>query len=95
MIRSTGRAARSEARETLALPGATGYAAAVFGVALVSVLARALRPGLDASHTSLLYLVVVAVVAYGAGAGPAVLGAFLSFLSWTYFFIEPTGTFYV
>ncbi|MDH7570102.1 MAG: DUF4118 domain-containing protein [Armatimonadota bacterium] len=77
------------------MPGPLGYVCAAGGVALASVVFRAARPLLDAPHASLLYLLVVAVVAYTAGAGPAVLASLLSFFSWNYFFIEPRRSLFV
>lgn len=67
---------------------AVGVGAATGGFWLV-------RSYLDKGQASLLYLPVVMACAIRFGFTPAVLGAFLSFLCWDFFFLPPAGTFAV
>lgn len=72
-----------------------GYLIAANGVAAVTVVFWGVRGYLQEGYASLLYLLVVVASATMSGTGPAILAALLGFLSWNFFFIEPTGTFYV
>jgi PAS domain S-box-containing protein len=69
-----------------------------YGVALVSV-ALALAPGLALQHYKLrsvelpLFLFAVAITAWQAGVGPAILSIVLSSLCLDYFFLEPIYSF--
>jgi two-component system sensor histidine kinase KdpD len=71
------------------------YLAAVGGVAGGTLALYLLRPHVDRPHASLLYLLIVVLVATSAGLGPAILAALLSFLAWNFFLLEPLFTFYL
>ncbi len=62
------------------------------GVAAATGCFWLLRHSVDQGQASLLYLPVVLLLAVRFGFGPAIFGAFLSFLCWDYFFLPPFGT---
>jgi two-component system sensor histidine kinase KdpD len=64
-------------------------------VALATAAFHAAHRYLDKGQAAFLYLPVVIGVAVRFGFGPAVLGAFLSFLCWDFFFLPPYHTFIV
>ncbi len=66
-----------------------GFLWATAGVAFATACFWLLRHALDKGQASLLYLPVVLACAVRFGFGPAVLGAFLSFLCWDFFFLPP------
>ena len=82
-----GAAARREAL--------TGCAWAAAGVGTATALLFLARPYMDKGHASLLYLPVVLACAVRFGFGPAMLGAFLSFFCWDFFFLPPFYTFVI
>src|SRR5581483_1833431 len=69
-----------------------GYAAAVAGVALVSLLIWVILPLAHIANVSMLYLLVVLAVGSRFGSGPAVLASLLAFLGFDWFFVEPFHT---
>jgi two-component system, OmpR family, sensor histidine kinase KdpD len=78
----------------LAVPGVR-YVAAVLGVAAMTILLRLLPGASQVTNISLLYLLVVTVVAVLLGSGPAVLASVLAVLAFDWFFVEPRHTFRV
>lgn len=71
------------------------YAAAVFGVAVMTVLIAAVIGTVHIANISMLYLVAVLVAATRLGSGPAVVAAIAAFLAFDWFFVPPTHTFTV
>ena len=69
--------------------GWQGYAAALLGVALASVIIFLLGLFVHIANISLVYLPVVLWLAAAFGRGPALLGSVLAFLSYDFFFIPP------
>src|SRR5881296_3423872 len=69
-----------------------GYAAAVAGVAAVSWVIGLVGGTTHLANISLLYLLVVLGAASFFGSGPAVLAAFVAFLTFNWFFVEPRHT---
>jgi two-component system sensor histidine kinase KdpD len=74
---------------------ARGYAAAVLGVTVISLLIGLVHRFIQVSNISLLYLFVVLWLARQFGRWPAVLASALAFLAYDYFFIPPIHTFTV
>jgi two-component system sensor histidine kinase KdpD len=74
---------------------ARGYAAAVLGVAVISLLIGLIHRFIQVSNISLLYLFVVLWLARQFGRWPAVLASVLAFLAYDYFFIPPVHFFTV
>lgn len=66
-----------------------GYAAAVAGVALVSCCLALVTAHVHIENISLLYLLLVLLLASKSGRGPAVLASVLAFLAYDFFFIPP------
>jgi two-component system sensor histidine kinase KdpD len=71
------------------MPGWKGYAAAVLGVALASVLIGLIGRVAQIANISLLYLLVVLWLATAFGWAPAFLASVLAFLAYDFFFIPP------
>lgn len=70
----------------------------VFAVVCVAVATAVFFPGRDhfaKGQWSLLYLLIVGLVAGLSGVRPALLAAALAFLFWNFFFLPPYGTFAV
>ncbi len=74
---------------------ARGYAAAVLGVTIISLLIGLVPRAVHVSNISLLYLFVVLWLARQFGRWPAVLASVLAFLAYDYFFIPPIHFFTV
>ena len=70
-----------------------GYALALAGTALVSLLIAGIRAYAHIPNLSLLYLFVVLALASTIGRRPAVLAAVLAFLAYNFLFVEPRYTF--
>jgi two-component system sensor histidine kinase KdpD len=70
-----------------------GYVLAVLAVVVSTVVFLPGRDMFAKGQWSLLYLLVILLVAIAAGAGPAVVAALLSFLAWNFFFLPPYHTF--
>ncbi len=73
--------------------GRYGYLLAVLAVVLSTLIFLPGRDLFAKGQWSLLYLLVILLVASAAGAGPAVVAALLSFLAWNFFFLPPYHTF--
>ncbi len=71
------------------LPGWKGYAAAVLGVALASVIIGLIQQVVHIANISLVYLPVILWLATAFGWGSASLGSILAFLAFDFFFIPP------
>lgn len=69
-----------------------GYLLAVAAVALSTLLFLPGRDFFAKGQWSILYLLVVVLVAGVSGTGPAVLAAVLAFFAWNYFFLPPYHT---
>lgn len=69
------------------------YSLVVIGV--VTAVFFVLRNVLDTTLMALLYLIPLGVITAFWGLGPGIAGAFVTFLSFNYFFIEPYYTFIV
>ncbi|MBI3967096.1 MAG: DUF4118 domain-containing protein [Chloroflexi bacterium] len=72
-----------------------GYAAAAVSVVIVTAVIAAIQPNarVRIANVEMLYLIAVLGVAAVFGSGPASLTAVLAFVTFDYFFIEPTHTF--
>lgn len=70
----------------------TGYVAGLAAVGLMSVLIGAVLHYQRIANISMLYLIVVLVTAVTFGRGPAILASVAAFLTFNYFFIQPTHT---
>src|SRR5580765_1935079 len=71
---------------------ATGYAEAMAGVAVTTLLLAGIRTVLHTGNFSSLYILIVLYLAVRYGQGPAMLASVLAFLSYDYFFIPPFYT---
>jgi PAS domain S-box-containing protein len=71
---------------------ATGYAAAVIGVAAVTAVCAPLHAALNDTTVALALLLVVLLVATRWGSWPAVVASLLGTLSFNYFFLPPLYT---
>jgi two-component system sensor histidine kinase KdpD len=69
------------------------YALAALAVAVATLLMLTVRDTLGILNVALIYLLVCFGLSLTAGAGPAVLAAVLSFLTFDFFFIPPYHTF--
>jgi two-component system sensor histidine kinase KdpD len=72
-----------------------GYAVAIVAVLVSTVAFVPMRESLGFSHIAWFYLVLVGVIAWACGTGPAVLTAVLSFFTGNFFLTPPYGTFRV
>jgi two-component system sensor histidine kinase KdpD len=72
-----------------------GYAAALAGVALVSVVISLVLGRAHIANISMLYLLAVLATAVPFGSGPAVVASIAAFLVFNFFFVEPVHTFAV
>lgn len=70
----------------------SGYLAAVVGVGLVTWLISLVQEHARIANISSLYLIVVLAVAATFGGGPAIAASVLAFLTFDWYFVEPTGT---
>ncbi|HEY7030539.1 MAG TPA: ATP-binding protein [Thermomicrobiales bacterium] len=68
------------------------YAVAVLAVAVATLLMLTVRDTLGILNVALIYLLVCFALSLTAGAGPAVVAAVLSFLTYDFFFIPPYHT---
>ena len=71
------------------------YAATIAAVLVASIAMRPVRDGAGVLNVTLIYLLLVFIVALVSGSGPASLAAVLSFLLLDFFFIPPYHTFSV
>jgi hypothetical protein len=71
------------------------YAAALGGVAAITVLIAALRPWLDLPNLTVAYLLLVLWLGARYGWPPAVSAALLAFLAYDWFFVPPFGTLWI
>ena len=69
-----------------------GYTAALCGVALVTLLYRAIISDVNATTVALSFLLVVLAVASMYGLGPAIVGSVLGMICFNFFFLPPVGT---
>lgn len=76
-------------------PQRRGYAMALLGVTLATVLATLLRPLLAAPDVVMLYLLPIMVVAVRGQRGPALLTSALSVAAYDFWFVPPYWTFAV
>jgi two-component system sensor histidine kinase KdpD len=72
-----------------------GYGVAAGGVIGMTAVIHLVPGAVRIANVSMLYLLVVIGTALGYGSGPAVLAAFLAFLAFDFFFVNPTLTFTV
>jgi two-component system, OmpR family, sensor histidine kinase KdpD len=77
------------------MPTWRGYAWAVAGVVFTTLLAGPWRPTLELVNIVMLYLLVVVIVAYLYGRGPATLAAICGVLAFDFFFVPPQFSFAV
>jgi len=89
------RAARGPLRRLPPVGPVIGYAAAVLGVALATLLGLFLTRFVTLPNVSMLYLLAVLLPALLYGVWPAILASALSFLAYNFFFIDPVQTFTV
>jgi two-component system sensor histidine kinase KdpD len=80
------------ARQRLARLAGHGYWLAVLAITLSTAVFFPGRDHFAKGQWSLLYLLIVVVVAGLSGTGPAVLAATLAFFAWNYFFLPPYHT---
>jgi two-component system, OmpR family, sensor histidine kinase KdpD len=73
-------------------PAWQGYAAAVAGVALVSLGIGLVLSWARIANVSMLYLLVVLALGTRFGSGPAVVASLLAFLTFNWFFVSPVHT---
>jgi two-component system sensor histidine kinase KdpD len=73
-------------------PAWRGYAAAVAGVALVSVIIGLVLGWARIANVSMLYLLVVLALGTRFGSGPAVVASLLAFITFNWFFVVPAHT---
>src|SRR5579871_2047496 len=71
------------------------YAAAMAGVAIVTLVIDVVHLRVEASRLQMGYLLLVLPLAVGGGRGPAILASLLAFLSFDWFFVKPVGNFLV
>ncbi|MBI5959374.1 MAG: DUF4118 domain-containing protein [Chloroflexi bacterium] len=71
------------------------YVLALLLTAGATLLLWLLRAELTPANNSLLYLLVVLIVAISQGTGPSLLAALVSFLGFNFFLVEPYYTFHV
>src|SRR5947208_323917 len=69
-----------------------GYSVSLCGVAIVTVLYKAMITGVNATTVALSFLLVVLAVASMYGLGPAIVGSVLGMLCFNFFFLPPFGT---
>src|SRR5215210_3707523 len=69
-----------------------GYAAAVAGVILVSLVIGVVLTRARIANVSMLYLLVVLAVGTRFGSGPAVAASLLGFLTFNWYFVGPVHT---
>ncbi|MFA6282486.1 MAG: DUF4118 domain-containing protein, partial [Candidatus Omnitrophota bacterium] len=72
-----------------------GLAAAVFMVAVCTVVGKLLSRYLNSGNTAMIYLLAVALLAYRYGIRTSIIATLLSVLSFDYFFVPPYHTFQV
>src|SRR6266498_4072434 len=72
-----------------------GYLLAFLLIAVITALFSLLRGALDTTLVALLYLIPLGLITARWGLGPGILSAFVAFLAFNYFFIEPHYTFTV
>ncbi len=72
-----------------------GYVLAFLLIAAITAIFTLLRGVLDTTLVALLYLIPLGVITAWWGLGPGILSAFVAFLAFNYFFIEPHYTFTV
>lgn len=72
-----------------------GYVLATLSTAAATAVFVLGRDDFAKGQWALLYILIVLIVASGAGTGPAVLAAALSFLAWDFYFLPPYDTLYV
>jgi two-component system sensor histidine kinase KdpD len=76
-------------------PKGRSYLVAILVCALTSIAATPLRHVLDQANIIMLFLLVVFLVAFKLGRGPAVMSAFLAVALFDFFFVPPRLTFAV
>lgn len=76
-------------------PAAIQYGAAVLGVALATAFIALANRFVHIENISLIYLLVVILLAIVYGRGPAIVASILAFLAYDYFFIPPLYLFTV
>nr|MBI2905152.1 DUF4118 domain-containing protein [Chloroflexota bacterium] len=79
-------------RRRPALSRFTSYLLAVLAIVAVTTLLHLMRGGLHPPTVVLLYLLAVVLTSAVWGLGPGIAAAFLAFLAFNYFFIEPYFT---
>ena len=67
----------------------TRYIIALGFIALVTAMLFILRDALETTIVALLYLIPLGVITAFLGLGPGVTSAFVTFLTFNYFFIQP------
>src|SRR6202165_3330905 len=72
-----------------------GYAAALAGVSVVSLLIGLVLGQVNLANSSMLYLLAVMATAVAFGRGPAVFASLTAFLIFDWFFVEPVHQFTV
>ena len=73
-------------------PGWLGYAAAVAGVAVVSLAIGVILSWARIANVSMLYLLVVLALGTRFGSGPAVMASLLAFFTFNWYFVGPVHT---
>ncbi|ALN73490.1 sensor histidine kinase KdpD [Aureimonas sp. AU20] len=73
----------------------SGYGAALASVATATLAGSQIVRFVPLPNLSMLYLLAVLVPAFFHGVWPAIFASFLSFATYNFFFIEPTGSFTV
>ncbi len=72
-----------------------GYLLALLLMVAITAVFTVLRGVLDTTMVALLYLIPLGIITARWGLGPGILSAFVAFLAFNYFFIEPHYTFTV
>lgn len=72
-------------------PRPLGYGLAIAGVGVTTWLLTALLRHTHVGNVSLIYLLLVLVLAVFAGSGPAIVAALLAFFALDWFFVPPVG----
>lgn len=71
------------------------YLQVLVGIALATALLVAVKPWISPASLALLYLLPIGLGASYYGLGPGLFAAFLAFLAYNYFFVEPLYTLFV
>src|SRR5262245_54276646 len=76
-------------------PAPLPYAAAVLGVAAITVLIAAARHWIDVPNLAVAYVLLVLWLGARYGWAPAVAAALLAFVAYDWFFVPPFGTLWI